>query len=284
MGKYKKILVAFDGSESSKNALRQAIKLAQAEKSWIKVLAVVPPYEGDIELVGVSNIREVLKGPAEKLLSEVARMASAEGASIMTGIEQGEPYGQIVDVADAENCDIIVLGKKGVHRIERELMGSVTARVIGHSRRDVLVVPRGTALGWRNILLGIDGSKYSEAATGRAIDFAKSYGGNLTAVSVVDVTEEFYAQAPDAVDKLVQRAKVIVEEVRKRVEASGVKIETFVKEGDTHRKIVELAEEKKADIIFLGSHGRTGLKRLLMGSVTGRVIGLSSCPVLVVGP
>ncbi len=66
MSRYKKILVAFDGSDSSKNALRQAIKLAGTEKSWIKVVSVVPDYQGDLELIGVSNIESAIKGPGRK--------------------------------------------------------------------------------------------------------------------------------------------------------------------------------------------------------------------------
>jgi nucleotide-binding universal stress UspA family protein len=188
MGRYKKILVAFDGSESSRNALKQAIKLSETEKCWIKVVAVVPSYEGDLSLVGVSNIKEVVRGPGEKLISEAKAIAEAERATIITNLEQGEAYEKIVDIANEENCDIIVMGKSGIHQIEMALMGSVTARVIGHTTKDVIVVPNNAVLGWKNILIGTDGSKFSETAADRAIDFAKSYGGDLTAVSVINVT------------------------------------------------------------------------------------------------
>ena len=66
MGRYNKLLVAMDGSEASKNALHQAFKLAFDEKKWITVAAVNPPYQGDLELIGVSNIEELLKGKGEK--------------------------------------------------------------------------------------------------------------------------------------------------------------------------------------------------------------------------
>jgi nucleotide-binding universal stress UspA family protein len=282
MGKYKKILVAFDGSVSSKNALKQAIKFSETEKCWIKVIAVVPSYEGDLELIGVSNIKEVLKGPAERLIAEARDIAESEKATIITNVEQGEAYERIVDIAEAENCDIIVMGRRGRHRLERALMGGVTAQVIGHSKKDVLVVPRDAVLGWKNILLATDGSKYSEAAADHAIDFAKSYGSKLSVISVVNVTEEFYALAPDAVDKMILKSRTMLDGIREKAESAGMAVETFVKEGEPHSKIVELANEKKADVIFMGSHGRTGITRILMGAVTERVIGKSSCPVLVV--
>jgi len=161
-------------------------------------------------------------------------------------------------------------------------VGRVTARVIGHSQRDVLVVPNGTTVGWKTIVLATDGSRYSMLAADRAIEFAKSYGGSLKVLSVVDVPTEFYAEAPQAVDDLVRQAKGYVADVKKRSEAEGVAAETFVGEAEAYQAITKLAAEQKADMIVIGSHGRTGLRRLLMGSVAETVIGYAPCPVLVV--
>ncbi|MBI4685693.1 MAG: universal stress protein [Nitrospirae bacterium] len=282
MGRYKKILVAFDGSESSKNALLQAFKLANAEECWITVTSVIPSYEGDLELVGVKNIRASIRKPCEEALAEAEKIAKAERVLIKTVCEEGVVYERIVDLADAENCDVIVMGRRGLRRLERAFVGSVTARVIGHSQRDVLVVPVGTVIGWKHILLATDGSKYSYAATDRAIDFAKSYGGGLKIISVVDVPTEFYAEAPKVVEDLTIKAKEFVANVRNKAEASNVEAITFTGEGDAYKLITDLARKEKTDVIFMGSHGRTGLKRLLMGSVTEKVIGHAPCPVLIV--
>jgi nucleotide-binding universal stress UspA family protein len=282
MGKYKKILVAVDSSESSKNALHQAFKLANEEKCWITVTSVVPPYEGEIEILGVKDIRAALRKPCEDALDEVQKIAKTERMLVKTVCQEGEVYERIVDLADAENCDVIVMGRRGLRRIERTLIGSVTARVIGHTQRDVLVVPNGTTVGWKTIVLATDGSKYSAAAAERAIAFAKSYGGELKVLSVVDVPSEFYADAPQAVEDLVRKAKGFVADVKKQAEAAGVSAETFVVEAEAYQAVNNLAQEQKANMIVLGSHGRTGLRRLLMGSVTEAVIGHASCPVLIV--
>ncbi len=282
MAKYRKILVAIDGSESSKNALKQAIKLANDEKCWITVVSVVPPYEGELELVGVKNIRAAIRKPCEDALSEAEKIAETERRSIKTVCEEGEVYERIVGIAEAENYGIIVMGRRSKSRFERSLIGSVTARVIGHSQRDVLIVPEGTAIGWKNILLTTDGSKYSEAAAEKAIDFAKSYGGELKVISVVDVPSEYYAEAPKAVEDLIKKAKGFVGNLKEKAEASNISTETFVGEGDAYKVITDLAKKEKADVIFMGSHGRTGIKRLLMGSVTEKVIGYALCPVLII--
>jgi len=282
MGKYRKILVAVDSSESSKNALHQAFKLANEEKCWITVTSVVPPYEGEIETLGVKDIKAALRKPCDDALGEVEKIAKTERMLVKTVCEEGEVYERIVDLADAENCDVIVMGRRGLRRVERTLIGSVTARVIGHTQRDVLVVPNGTTVGWKTIVLATDGSKYSAAAAERAIAFAKSYGGELKVLSVVDVPTEFYAEAPQAVEDLVKKAKGFVADVKKQAEAAGVPAETFVMEAEAYQAVNNLAQEQKANMIVLGSHGRTGLRRLLMGSVTEAVIGHASCPVLVV--
>jgi nucleotide-binding universal stress UspA family protein len=282
MGRYRKILVAIDGSESSKHALTESFKLATDEKSWITVVSVTPQYEGDLGAVWINNVKEAMKRPCQVALSEAENMAKKERVLIKTVCEEGEIYERIVDLADAENCDLIVMGRKGTAGLQKTLVGSVTARVIGHSQRDVLVVPAGASIGWKSILFATDGSKYSENAANKAIDLAKSYGSEMKAISVVDVTEEFMARAPGAVEDLVKKAKEIVEDIKKKASSEGIKTEGIVREGEAYKIIVNVAKKQKVNAVIMGSHGRTGLKRLLMGSVTERVIGHATCPILVV--
>jgi len=104
----------------------------------------------------------------------------------------------------------------------------------------------------------------------------------LIILSVVDVPAEFYGEAPEAWDNLVVKAQAYAEKAKQRAEASGIKVQVFVREAETWQTIIDMAADKKADTIIMGSHGRTGLKRLLMGSVTEKVIGHAPCPVLVV--
>lgn len=282
MGRYRKILVAIDGSDSSIHALRESFKLATNEKSWITVVSVVPLYEGDLSLVGVGNVLSSMRKPCEDALHQAEKLAKAEGALIKTVCEEGGTYERIVDLAEAENCDLIVLGRRGLRRFERALMGSVTARVIGYSHRDILVVPRDTTVGWQRILVATDGSRFSKIAIERAIDFAKSYGGELRVISIVDVPPEFYAEAPNAVDDMINKAKGYVKDIRTQAKSAGIKSDGFVGEGEAYQIITDTAKKENVNVIVMGSHGRTGLKRLLMGSVTEKVIGHAPCPVLVV--
>lgn len=282
MGRYGKILVAVDGSDSSMHALQESIKLAFNEGSRITVVSVSPRFEGDLSLVGVGNISAALKNPSEIALSKAKEMARSSGVSIRTVCEEGEPYERIIGVAEAENCDLIVMGTKGVSGLERVLVGSVAAGVIGHSQRDVLVIPAKSQVGWQRILVTTDGSKYSKAAAERAVNYAKVYGGELTVVAVVDAPAELSGVSPAAVEDMIRKAKRYVGEVKSEADSAGLKTETFVLEGEeAYRKITEFAKEHNISIIVMGSHGRTGLSRLLVGSVAEKIIGYAHCPVLV---
>jgi nucleotide-binding universal stress UspA family protein len=281
MARYRKILSAVDGSISSMHALRESFKFATNEKCWITVTSVAPSYVGDLDMVGVGNVMGAMRKTCEDALKESERLAKEEGVLIKTVCEEGEIFERISDLAASENCDLIVMGRRGLRRLERALVGSVTARVIGYSQRDVLVVPTDTQVGFKRVMVATDRSKQCRTAVERAIDFAASYGGEISIVSIVDVPSEFYAEAPQVVEDLVNKALGYVGDVKKQAETFGVKAETFVREGEAYQTIIELAKARDVNIIVMGSHGRSGLKRLLMGSVAEKVIGYAPCPVLV---
>lgn len=286
MAKYKKILVAYDGSEAAKNALVVSAKLAKQDNSWIKVLAVVPPYDGDLELIGISNIKETIEGPGEELLVEAREIADNEGVHVLTNLAQGEPFERISAIADDENCDLIVMGRQGIDHFERELMGSVTARVIGYTDRNILVVPENFKWNgkWDSILVATDGSPDNVATYEEALEIAKCNSARVAAVSAVkiNINNEFVAFAQAAANELEMKAQYIVNEFKERAAEKDIHVETFVKLGEPHQVITTLANELDVTAIVMSSHGKTGLKRLLMGSVTQRTIGYADSPVLVV--
>ncbi|HMK49702.1 MAG TPA: universal stress protein [Thermodesulfovibrionales bacterium] len=284
MDKYKKILVAFDGSEPGRNALREALKLAADDKSRIGVISVIPPYEGDLTAMWTNDMRASMRKQSENTLEEAAKIAHDQGIVVDTISDEGEIHERIVDLADTENFDLIVIGQKGTSVVERALVGSVAARVIGYSRQDVLVVPACAKLSWQNILVATDGSPYSEAAARRAIEIAKQHQSEFKALSVVDVTIEFMLRAQEVYNHLVAKAKGIADSVKEKALAAGVKAEAVVRDGEVYKVIIDVANETKSDIIIMGSLGKTGIKRLLMGSSAERVLGHSCFPVLIVKP
>ena len=138
-------------------------------------------------------------------------------------------------------------------------------------------------MGFEKILLATDGSESVEAAIQEAINIARVCSSRLFVLSVVEVNPEYEALAPNIVEKAETETKEHVDSVKNRAEKEGISCETIVHQGEEpYRFIVDEAKKTKVDMIVMGSHGRTGLKRLMMGSVTARVIGHAPCKVLVV--
>ena len=273
---YKKLLVAMDTSETSLHAFKESLRISKED---IMVLAVAPPYSGDLRVMGASDITQLLREPCEVALNKAMALAEDEGAEIRPVCVMGEPYETIVDVAEDEGRDLIVMGTKG----PKFLVGSTTARVIGFSGQDVLLVPDKASIAWERILLATDGSDYSRKAAAKALNLVQFSGGTLKVVSVLEISPHIYAVAPELTQEKIKLPKQYVEEVKEQASSRGILAEGFVREAESADEvIIELAQDKDIDLIVMGSHGRTGLKRLLMGSVTERVIGKAPCPVLVV--
>ncbi len=184
---------------------------------------------------------------------------------------------------------MIVMGRRGLKGLKRLVMGSTTARVIGLSPCSVLVVPRAAHLEFKNILVATDGSRYSVAAASEAIGIAKLNNSKLTVLSVVPSElmpptdlEMAIGQRDLVAEKEMKEAEKNAKAVKDAAQKAGVAVQAFVMSGKPAEAIIETAKEKSADLIVLGSHGRTGLEKLLMGSVAERVIVLATSAVLVV--
>ena len=280
MGMYKKLLVAVDGSEISLHAFTESLRISKED---VVVLSAAPPYSGDLRVMGTSDLGELLRQPCEQALGQVVKMAEAERAQIRPMCVMAEPYEAIVETAEDEGRDLIVMGVRGASLAHRLLVGSTTARVIGYSSQDVLVVPEKGSLGWDRILVATDGSEYSRKAVDKALDLLQYSRGRLTVVAVLEISAHIYAVAPEITEEKIKLPQKYVEEVKELAASRGLLAEGFAREAECANEVItDIARKQSIDLIVVGSHGRTGLKRLLMGSVTESVIAHAPCPVLVV--
>lgn len=273
VGRFETIVLATDGSEYSAAAEAVALEMARQCGARLLVTRVVltnPEYEAL-----VPDRVQKAETEAQKQIERLAEDARAAGVRAETVLPQGsDPYHEIVRVANARHADVIVIGRRTRSDLARMMVGDSTAKVIGLASCSVLVVPRDTKMPEKGILVATDGSRLGDAAAYSAVRLVGRCGLPLTVISVVEEnsTAEERSEAQAAVDR-VQR------------EASGeqVDVEAMLQEGDRpDTVIVTTAKRRDADMIVVGSHGRTGLSRLMMGSVSERVIGSADCPVLVV--
>jgi len=134
------------------------------------------------------------------------------------------------------------------------------------------------------ILVPTDGSEPADAAVEHAIDLAGSSGATLHVLSVVDSSAytSLDVSSESVLDSLETRAREATETVAEMATDAGVDTVTEVSVGSPHAQITDYAETTDVDLIVMGTHGRTGLDRVLLGSVTERVVRAASCPVLTV--
>lgn len=133
------------------------------------------------------------------------------------------------------------------------------------------------------ILVAVDGSIHSEYAIDQAISMGSICNSEVFLINVVDLYPEQMAAAPALMEKMSQEARDILERARAKVDKADIKCETIVHMGgQPHEFIVKEAKEKDIDLIIVGTHGKTGLKGLLLGSVAQKVVGYAPCPVMVV--
>jgi len=134
---YKKVLIAVNGS---KEVLKKGLELAADEKCWVTVVKVVPPYEGDINLVGIRDIGDALDSSGPREIAGLREMAKEEGALIKTRLEEGDVPQKIVEAAEEEDCDLIIIGNQKNSWIRKLFGDNVVEKVIDLAPCPVLVV------------------------------------------------------------------------------------------------------------------------------------------------
>lgn len=266
-----KLLVCTDGSAEGQNAVAITLELARACGSQVLAVQVLVP---GLQVMA-SNLGARLAEEGQKNMAAIQAAAASLGVPLQAAVpESHSPHDAIVAEVEKTRPDLVIMGRRGKTALARLLMGNVTARVIGHSPVNVLVAPLGAGLGFQRLLVALDGSPHSEAACKLGLAMAKQAGSRLLGVAV----------APRKGD--LPEAKAITQEMLRRARQAGIPLKRV--QGVTPQGIapdagiVHQAINHEVDLIIMGSYGHTGLKKLLMGSTTERVIGHTPCPVLVV--
>lgn len=273
------IIVGADGSEAGRCALREAARIAVSLGWRLTVVAVVPPYEGNMHLLTMGRVRHDLAAPFRRTLEEAVAQAREAGAEVEGVLEEGRPWERLVDLGTARGAELTVLG--GGHGfMDRLVTGNTVRRVVGYGSSDVLVVPADMRFDCGLILNPVDGSRAGFAAADKALDLGRMFGGGVLALHVVEAEGNVRA-LPELMADLADQGRRSLSEVRAMADALGVELETMTAEGLAPEVITRTARERGATLIVMSSHGNTGLRRLLMGGVTSKVVKLAPCPVYI---
>lgn len=285
-----KLICAVDLSPTSENALRVASQVARETGAQLVVAYVwcLPASAFAFDAPIPDDAFERTRRKDEQALQDACERARALGAPDVTPMMlEGVPWERIVQVAkDDPAIDLIVLGTHGRSGLSRWLLGSVAEQVIRHAPCSILVARDASDLRpFRHVLCPID---FSDDAR-RALREASALVAPDGRVTLLHVTEPAFGagdlpMVDDEQRVIEQRATHELarwaEELQRTVPA---KIATEVRVGGPAGQILRiLPSEPPVDLLVMGSHGRTGIRRALVGSVAERVLRHATCPVLVV--
>lgn len=268
-----RILVASDDSEFSIGAIHEALRVAKKSNASVRVIHLISRTSTELS-ASAELIPEQVLARVRKHLDEVER--SATGLDLVCDTEvihtSLQFFQEIVNQADKFKANLIVMGQRGSRGLARVNLGQATVKVIGHAHCAVLVVPRNAATIGNRLVLATDGSVYSNAAMIMAGSMAKILGLSVSAVSVI-----LPSHSPQRQDE----ARTAANHAASFLAKHQVEAEAVVYPGRPDEIIIETCAAKNADLIVIGSHGRTGLERVMLGSVTERVLDATTNAVLV---
>lgn len=294
MGAIEVVLVATDLSDSADDAIRTGHELAGPDKKLV-VCHVVH------EILRTSPLfPQAVQADMEAVIHAESRAAAAveDRVKAITGraandfdirIESGAADAAILRIAEEVQATLVVTASRGLSGIARLLLGSVAERIVRYAHCSVFIARPHEKT--QKILVATDLSELSRSAVMQAAGLAQKNAAELHILYCLDVmpspamglTVPFggvpIIPPPELVEQMRTGAKAGLDEL---VGQLGIKAQTRVVEGEAASTIVRTAESINADLLVVGTHGRTGLARIALGSVTEKVVRAAKSSVLVV--
>ncbi|WP_436927235.1 universal stress protein [Halosimplex amylolyticum] len=289
---YESILVPTDGSVHAERAALHAVALADAFDATVRVLGVadVERAAGPFDAGGVDE-KFVERIVAESRTAVDETVALAEDVSVETDVVRGDPAEAILDYADDHAVDAVAMGTRGRRGLARLVAGSVTQHVLRHASVPVLTARNTDAApvtDYDDVLVPTDGSTAAEAVVDDAVAIADAFEATVHAFHVVDISAAAAGsgiEPPTAqIDRMTEAGEEATEAIAERARDAGVEAVTTVEHGFPSAELLDYVDEASIDIVAMGTHGRTGLDRVLLGSTTERLVRRSPVPVLAARP
>jgi len=280
----KEILVATDFSPRSDRAVRRAVLLAKRFGASLTLVHVVDSDRPD-------RLVEVECKEASLLLQEQAKsLLDIDGVACSADVIRGVAHEELVKAARARGADLVVLGPHRRQALADIFVGTTAERTIGASDRPVLLAAGVPAGFHRNILIAVDLSECSADAVRAVTALGLDREATVSIVHVFEAPVRGYmklgAASPADIDSYVMK-----EELRAATELgafleglSSAPVRNILKGDSVALTLSAAARETAADLVVVGTRGRTGVTKLVLGSVAEEVLQVAECDVLAVPP
>ncbi len=285
------ILFPTDFSDVAEGAFAHAAHLALQYNATIHVFNVVgPDADESANPMDFLPVQSAEGAPDEEAVQQMdVQTVTQERGTVPVVYAQTDsdsPPDAIVDRAEEQDVDLVVMGTRGRRGMNRLLSGSVSEEVVRRAPCPVFTVlarEEGAGPAISRVLAPVDLSEQSELVLNHAAALSDSYAAPLDLLHVVEEAaypnvyglDPLTPSAPNVQD----RAREALETLASKLDLRTDPVNVHVLAGNAARDIVEFAEEQAADLIVMATHGRTGLERFLIGSVAEKVVRRAPCPV-----
>ena len=293
---YKKMLVPLDGSKLSEVVFPYARELAGRLNLEAILLHVISPEEQEKAHLYQSYIEhkvDVLKCQSEEMVEKVSAGATCKPVKVRGEITSGYPAEEILDYAENSKVDFILIATHGRSGIRRWVIGSVAEKVLRASKVPVWLVraavPEEIANDkWpkKTVLVTLDGSRPAEEVLPHVETLAKQWGTKLVDVVLLAVSAPLVKSGYYIPDTLMkpEELKEYLSKVAKRLKDAGLNVRLEVRKGRPAEEIINYANANSFNLIFMSTHGASGLEKWVFGSVADKVLHEASSPIFLVRP
>ena len=292
MRQLKRIIVGHDLAAGGEMALKSAVALAKRCDAALRLVHVVEPLEP------YQRISHPLTSPytpeeiAEKAgvrLQALAANPELARLRVEYEVRKGKPFVEVIIAGRAWLGDVIVVG--GASRPEEPFLGSTSERILRKALIPVMVAKKPLSIEAKTFLVPTDFSSCARKAAEEALTLAKCFSGRVVFFHVLDFYPAYTIEYVHDLGVSVPIPPPSPEELEPEWEVflSGLSLEKVdwekcTEEGQAANAIVRQAKQSQADMIVIGTHGRSGLPHMLLGSVAEKVVRTASCPVLTIRP